>query len=311
MRIRPITILIIACCIFVGTANAADVMRTTGQGTGNSEFEAVKKAYSNMTSNVLRKLAGDQASYEGTVGKTFREEIQKDALSFIHRYFQDEVKECQPENSGVFCRIEATAKLFEFRPAIKKRIRDMSEGKTRIGQYRMVILRNPKDSEANNLANAIQHKLLRYGHTVDLLDKGVQGTVGKAGNLCDQYRKEMKRRGAKSKAYSQIQKLLETCEQNKDVARSIDIISSGIETFSYNPQGKSKAGGLVMDLEIRNGKTGRVDMNIGSERIEDIGRGSSEGAAESDLRNKLLQRAAAVIVRSLNESLQNEVNERN
>ncbi len=230
---------------------------------------------------------------------------------FIKRYFKDEVKECQGnENGTVFCSIEATAKLFEFRPVIDQALRNPIEGIDRIGTYRMVILRNPEDPSASNLANAIHAELKRYGHDVDLLDKDYKGTIGKTGNLCEQYRKGMERYRDKpnSKAYAGYKALLETCKKNKNIARSIDIISSGIETYTFD-RGKIP-GSLIPDMEIRNGNTGRVDQNLGSERIEDIGEGSSEKEATSDLKNRLIQRVAALILKSLNDSLAREAKDK-
>ncbi len=84
MRLNTLMTLILACGIFSGTATASeDYMRTSGTAEESSELLAVKRIYTDMTANVVRKIVGDQASVEGVAGKKFHEEINKDVLSFI------------------------------------------------------------------------------------------------------------------------------------------------------------------------------------------------------------------------------------
>lgn len=270
-----------------------------GQGQSLDKNVAKQEAHWSAFESALEDLL-DGEGVEGKIFTSFRNDFEKDYLTFRRKYFKSSNYECRNLEDEFVCRVKSSnINLRKVTKYIKKKSNSTTTmGRNRMSKLDIVLIDNVSNSYSKDFITNLHKAVNDSGHSLDVLSKGTP--VGKSGNKCEELKRQKKVFKRKGKSYLSalrgVERRLKQCEENIDVKYAFSLDKLEIDVIRKTSDNRVM-GSLNYRIFMLNSQSGKREDSIESLLIKAI------GSTKKDLDFILYKDASKEITRQITNNI--------
>ena len=282
----------ILACFFSASASAEPLL-IEKSGTGASEFEAMKVAYSKIFHDAVKVVS--KTDRESQLSASLTREIEEDLLKFTHAYTPDAVHRCERDGSTTSCHVWAPVQMDEVEAWVREQLQISGKDGGRLADIDYALIVESEDAVSQDFA-AWLHSKLEQDLSYDIYFTKNAIRQSSLENSCEDYRErisEVESKGAGfSRSLKSLKKGLAACDKiaTKDVIivlRKFSLIQGEYNGGNSSLEGRGKVSIQFFDMVKKRPLAGPKPLSFVK-----YGMGSSETMALEDLKNNAYEDGA-------------------